>query len=579
MYRKIVSRFIAAAVVLAFGMTFAFAQDMATVKVRVGPPEAYIFVDGQPFAHRSQTIALTAGEHTIGVYNYGFVPQVQTVRLEPGKNPEIVARLEKVPGNVTGPWGRIQIEGNVNDKAAVFINGLKPEYFVGHIDEMNNEKIATQKLVLPVGTYELFLVNPKETEPFFTDKIEVLPNQRLVVDAAHKTHEYHNWGKAGHHASLSRFSTGANTASIAVAPVTGSFNANKNDIKCGETVTLSWNSTEAAEVGLAASPMTEVTPNGQRVDSPTQTTTYTFQAKGPGGIVTQSATVHVDPTVQTALTANPQEVHYRKIDDKVIDPGTSTLAWSAANAQTAAINPLGNVATNGEQAVPAQPRQTSVGPVDEMATYVLTATNNCGGLDKSLAAVHIIGTIEPLPVVPLASIFFPTAYPTAQNPEIGLLNGEKSLLDEAVAGYKKFLEYDPDTKLKIIANADPRSTDDYNMALSLRRAIIVKSALVSLGVDEGKISIEALGETQQLDKAAVKDLEASNGLNRPVTTALVLAYNRRADLVMVPTQKPEQKSEVRLPKNKTLESSAFKGLRTIEKQSAVITQPTAAGQQ
>ena len=192
----------------------------------------------------------------------------------------------------------------------------------------------------------------------------------------------------------------------------------------------------------------------------------------------------MDPTVQTALTANPSEVRYRKIDDKVILPGTSTLAWSADNAQAAAIHPLGTVATNGEQAVPAQPKQTSVGSVDEMAVYVLTATNNCGGLDKSLAAVHITGTIEPLPVVPLASIFFPTAYPTEKHPEIGLLNGEKSLLDEAVAGYKKFLEYDPDARLKIIANTDPRNSDDFNMALSLRRANIIKAALVSLGVDE-----------------------------------------------------------------------------------------------
>ena len=579
MSRKIVSRFIAAAVVLAFGMTFAFAQEMATVKVRVGPPEAYIFVDGQPFAHRSQTIALTAGEHTIGVYNYGFVPQVQTVRLEPGKNPEIVARLERVPGNVNGPWGRIQIEGAANDKAAVFLNEMKPEYFVGHVDEMNHEKLATQKLVVPVGTYQLFIVNPKETQPAFSQQIEVKNNQRVVVHVDSNTTSYHDWDKAGHKKELSRFSTGPNTASIAVAPVTGNFTADKIDIKCGETVTLSWNSTEAAEVGIAASPMKEVPPSGQRVDSPTQTTTYTFQAKGPGGIVTQSATVHVDPTVQTALTANPQEVYYRRIDDKVIVPGTSTLAWTADNAHAATINPLGAVATNGEQAVPANPKQTNVGPVDEMAVYVLTATNNCGGLDKSLAAVHITGTIEPLPVVPLASVFFPTAYPTAQRPEIGLLNSEKSLLDEAVAGYKKFLEYDPDTRLKIIANADPRSDDDYNLALSLRRATIIKSALVSLGVDEGKISIEALGETQQLDRDAVKALEASNGLNRRITRALVLAYNRRADLVMVPTQKPEQKSEVKLPKNKTLESSVFHGLRTIEKQSAVITEPAAAGQQ
>ena len=578
MYRKIMSRFVIIAALLALGVSIASAQD-ASVKVRVSPPEAYIFVDGQPFAHRSQTINLSAGEHTIGVYNYGFVPQVQTVTLAAGRNPEIVARLQAVPGSVNGPWGRVQIEGNLNDKAAVFINGLKPEYFVGHIDEMNNEKLATQKLVLPVGTYELFLVNPKETEPFFTDKIEVLPNQRLIIDIGDKTHKYHSWNKAGHKASLNRFQTGMNTASIAVAPVTGAFTADKNDIKCGETVTLSWNSTEAAEVSLAASPASAIPAQGQRTDSPTQTTTYMFQAKGPGGIVNQSATVHVDPTVQTALTANPAEVRYRKIDDKVIVPGTSTLSWTAANAQTASINPLGSVPTSGEKAVPADPKQTNIGPVDEMATYVLTATNNCGGLDKSLAAVHITGTIEPLPVVPLASVFFPTAYPMEKHPEIGLLNGEKSHLDEAVAGYKKFLEYDPNTKLKIIANTDPRSSDDFNMALSLRRANIVKSALVSLGVDEGKIIIEALGENRQLDKAAVKTLEAKNGLNRRVTPQLVLAYNRRADLVMVPTEKPAQTSEVKLPKNKIIESSTFKGLRTVEKASAIVPEPVAAGQQ
>ncbi|MBZ5523111.1 MAG: OmpA family protein [Acidobacteriia bacterium] len=549
------------------------------MRIRVSPPEAYIFVDGQPFAHRSQTITLPTGEHTIGVYNYGFVPQVQTVRLEPGKNPEMVMHLEATPGMVSGPWGRIQIEGNANDSAAVFINGVKPEYFVGHVDEMNHEILATQKLILPVGTYELILVNPKETEPFFTDKIEVLADQRLVVNVAKKTHTYYNWTKAGHHTSRERFQTGPNTASIAVAPVTGNFTVDKDAIKCGETVQLSWTSTEAADISIASSPSQAVPATGQRTESPTQTTIYTFLAKGPGGVVTRTATVHVDPTVQTALTASPKEVHYRRIDDKVINPGTSTLTWSAENAQFASITPLGTVPTNGQKGVAVAPQKTDVGTVDEMATYVLMASNNCGGSDKSLAAVHITGTIEPLPMVKLLSVFFPTAYPTEKNPEIGLLNNQKERLEEAVAGYKKFLEYDPDTKLKIIGNADPRSTDEFNMALSERRGQIVKDALIALGVDAAKIEIQPLGETQQLDKAAVKALEESHGLNRPATTELVLAYNRRVDLVMIPTQKPEQKSEVMLPKDRLLQSSTFKSLRTIEKASALAGGVVAAGQQ
>lgn len=582
MYSKIVRRFYVIAALLAFSATFALAQD-ARVKVRVSPPEAYIFVDGQPVAHRSQTISVTPGEHAIGVYNYGFVPQVKVVTLAPGHNPEIVSRLEAVPGASNGPWGRIQIEGNVNDKAAVFINGVKPEYFVGHIDEMNNELMATQKLVLPVGTYELIIVNPKETQPFFTDKIEVRPDQRLVVNVDHKTFTYHNWTKAGHKTSRARFQTGVNTAQIAVVPVTATFTVDKFDVKCGEPVQLSWTSTEAVETTIASSPVVEVQPTGQRTDNPLKTTFYTFQAKGPGGIVTQTATVHVDPTVQTALAANPQEVHYRRIDDKVIEPGTTNLKWSADNAHNASLDPLGTVPTNGEKAVPAAPKKTDVGTVDEMATYQLMATNNCGGMDKSLAAVHITGTIEPLPVVPLASIFFPTAYPTEKNPEIGLLTGEKEVLAEAVAGYKKFLEYDPETKLKIISNADLRATDDYNMKLSERRAQIVKDTLIALGVEEAKIEILAQGETQQLDKAAVENLEQINEKHRAVTTELVLAYNRRADLVMIPKVKPEQQSKQTFPHEmkdaKLLRSNTFHGLRTVEKASAPAGAAAAAGQQ
>lgn len=583
MYRQIVRAFIVIAAIFAFGASLALAQD-AKVKVRVSPPEAYIFVDGQPFAHRSQTIALSAGEHTIGVYNYGFVGQVQTVTLAPGENPEIVARLEEVPGRVSGPWGKIQIEHVANQKAAVFLNGVKPEYFVGHVDEINHGTMFHQKLVVPVGTYQLILVNPQEKQPFYSEPVEVKANERVIVNIAENTKSYEKWHGVGRHESRSRFYTGGANTTIAVAPVTGTFTADKNNIKCGEPVTLSWTSSEAAEVTIAASPVQEVGGSGQRTVTPTKTTTYTFEAKGPGGLVTRTATVHVDPTVQTALTASPAEVRYRRIGDKVVNPGNSTLTWSAANAQTASIDPVGPVPIAGEKAVPAAPRKTDVGTVDEMATYVLKASNNCGGMDKSLAAVHITGTIEPMPVVPLASVFFPTAYPTERRPEIGLLNSQNERLSEAVAGFKKFLEYDPQTKIKIIANADDRSSEEANMALSERRAKIVKDALIALGVDEARIEIEPKGETQLLDKAAVKGLEEANGMHRTLTRGLVHAYNRRADLVMIPTEKPEQQSRQVFPprgskESKVLESSAVKGFRTVEKMSVPFGAAPAAGQQ
>jgi OmpA family protein/PEGA domain-containing protein len=553
MYREIVRRLFVIMALLAFGISIAAAQEEsvqnataqdASVKVRVSPPEAYIFVDGHPFAHRSRTIVLSAGEHTIGVYNYGFAPHVTTVNLQSGKNPEIVARLEPVPGNVTGPWGKVQIEGTANDKAAVFLNGIKPEYFVGYVDEINNGKIFHQKLVLPVGTYQLMLVNPKETEPFYSEAIQVKANERVKVNVAKNTKTYEKWHSVGKTETRERFKAGGPSTAISVAPVTGNFAVDKDAIKCGESVKLSWKSAEAAETTINASPQQQVQPNGERTASPTKTTTYTFQAKGPGGIVNQSQTVNVDPTVQTALTASPAEVHYRRIDDKVINPGTTTLSWTADNAQTASMDSLGAVATKGERQVPATPKSTKVGPVDEMVTYTLNARNNCGGSDKSLAAVHITGTIEPLPSVPLASVFFPTNYPTEKNPEIGLLKGEQEKLTAAVEGFKKFLEYDPDARIKILANTDRRSSNEYNMALSERRGNIVKQHLVALGMKENKIEVVPQGETQMLDRAAVNTLEDENpdSIDRPITSGLVQAYNRRVDLLMIPTKKPIQQS-------------------------------------
>ncbi len=581
---KTVRRLFVAAALLAFGVSFALAQD-ATVKVRVSPPEAYIFVDGQPVAHRSQTITVTPGQHTIGVYNYGFKPQVETRQFEAGKNPEFVARLEALPGSDTGPWGKVQLEGTANDKAAVYINGMKPEFFVGHVDEFNNNIGPTQKLVLPIGTYQLFIVNPKETQPVYSGQIEVKNNERVIVNVGHNTTRYEKWHSGGKKNTRARFNAGGPSTTVAVLPVTGTFSVDKNDVKCAEPVTLTWTSAEAAETTIAASPVVEVAPSGQRTDNPTHTTTYVFTAKGPGGIVTQSQTVHVDPTVQTALKADPIELKYRRIDDKVIVPANTTLFWRAENAHQAAIDPpLGSVQMTGQQTIAAEPKTTAIGPVDEMVTYIIAANNLCGGSDKSLAAVHILGTIEPLPVVPLTSIFFPTAWPTTKNPELGLLNGQNDLLKDTVAGFNKFLEYDPDARIKLVAHTDHRSSDDYNMKLSDRRADLVKAALIALGVDASKIEMVPEGETPQLDEAAVKQLEQAAGMNRKITDPLVHAYNRRVDLFMIPKVKPEQASKQVFPPRgskevKVLESNGFPGMGTVKKLSVPLTAPAAAGEQ
>src|SRR5690348_15707656 len=106
------------------------------LRVQVQPKEAYVFVDGVPLGAGTRTIKVPAGNHSIGVYNYGFTSQVREVAVEPATITGVEFKLEPVAGEVKGPWGRIQIEGA--SPSAVLLTGKTPDYFVGHGDEFNH---------------------------------------------------------------------------------------------------------------------------------------------------------------------------------------------------------------------------------------------------------------------------------------------------------------------------------------------------------------------------------------------------------------------------------------------------------
>ena len=353
--------------ITAVGSSFAQQPGAAKVRVEVMPEEAYIFVNGHPYDHRSQTINLAPGDYTIGVYNYGFVPQVQKITLNAGENPVIKAQLKPAAGMVAGPWGRIQIEGNPDDTAAVFLNGTTPEYFVGHIDEMNHAIWAAQQLIVPVGTYEMFVVHPKETTPFWSGKVEVRPNERVIVNIAKdaSTWKRELWRDAMDTKERKRFDASTSTATIAVAPVRGNFTVDKKQINCGESVRLAWDSQDAADVFVTANhqPLGKLPLNGDEMVQPKETTTYDFRAVGPGGIVTSSTKVDVNKNVQTSLLASPAEVRYHKVGDAAPTLDPSMLKWTAANADAVHITPIGLVnGTHGNEPLTFVPAQMAPAP-------------------------------------------------------------------------------------------------------------------------------------------------------------------------------------------------------------------------
>lgn len=61
-----------------------------------------------------------------------------------------------------------------------------------------------------------------------------------------------------------------------------------------------------------------------------------------------------------------------------------------------------------------------------------------------------------------------------------------------------FLKKNPDAKIRIEGNCDPRGTKEYNLALGERRAQSAKKYLVNLGVDESRLDTVSWGEEKLL---------------------------------------------------------------------------------
>jgi OmpA family len=177
--------------------------------------------------------------------------------------------------------------------------------------------------------------------------------------------------------------------------------------------------------------------------------------------------------------------------------------------------------------------------VDEEFKYTLKSTNVCGGTDTKTVAVHLKGSVDPIPTVLLRSIFFPTAYPTEEDPTLGLVRSQQDVLITLAAGFKQYLEYDPDAKLLLGGYTDERGADKYNDSLSELRVQRVKEFLVSQGIAAEKIETSAYGKQKPLDKATISNLQTRNPNQPPEkwvrdSRTTWLAYNRRVDIVLMP---------------------------------------------
>ena len=515
-----------------------FAQDGKLV-IHVTPKQAYIFADGRAISEASKhhSLSLSAGEHKIQLANYGYIPSTQTVTITAGKTTNLNVTLTPVAGTVSGPFGAMTIEGA--DRDAILLNGKTPDYFVGHGDEFNHDWWWKQELVVPPGSYQVSVLSgDKEV---WAGPVDVPANQRVVVDIPKGARKTVAWPRGDKLSAIPRFTVGTASATVAIAKPTAQLSTTTAQLNCGDSSQLNWTSSDAAKAEIT--PVGPVANSGQQSVQPTQTTTYNLTAIGPGGTATSSAIVNVNNAIQANLGLTSPEVHYRRVGDKVVVDDSTALNWTAANASTVSIDPLGTVSPSGSRDLQVVPKKNDPGKIDETVTYTLNATNGCGGTETKTATLHIVGSIESPEMKLTRSVYFPTDRPRSIKSDAALLDSEKETLKSIADAFHQYLGYQPDARLVLSGHADKRGPQAYNQPLSERRAALAKNFLVEQGIPEGDIETQAFGEEQNLTADQVKqqveqDPELS-AEDRQKTLqkmqTIVLAYNRRVDIALKPT--------------------------------------------
>ena len=510
-------------------------QETGKLKIHVDPKQAYVFVDGKGIRDGSQTIDLAAGDHKVGVYNYGYLSKTQDVHVGAGETTDLRVNLQSSGDVVSGPFADIEFKGD--PRAAVLLNGQTPAYFVGHVDEFDWNWIWHQRLLVKPGTYQVTVTHEGNT--IWSGPVTAKAGQQVTVyldrNGVMKTKE---WKEGLTMPPQPRFHAGIASATAPVAPVFAQLNAQATNLSCGQATGIAWKSTDAADASIAG--IGQVPNHGDRSVTPTHDTTYVLTAKGPGGEATQSVTVHVDAVPTATVALSQPEIRYHKIGDKVVEQDTATVNWSASNANSGRMEPFDSNSTSGSRTVIADPKQTSMGPINENRTFTFTATNACGGQTTKTATLHVVGSIDPPTSATLLSVFYPTAYPTKHHPKVGLLTEEKMTLNNIATQFKNFGLYEHNASLVVIGYADVRGSRKYNDALSERRAALIRDYLVSKGIPADEIKIRAEGKDKQLDQKMAESLLTKS--NPKLAKWMIkekkitwLAFNRRADLVLEPT--------------------------------------------
>jgi peptidoglycan-associated lipoprotein len=85
------------------------------------------------------------------------------------------------------------------------------------------------------------------------------------------------------------------------------------------------------------------------------------------------------------------------------------------------------------------------------------------------------------------------------------------LVDEPLLSRKAaIMRANPNLRIRVVGHADERGSDEYNLALGMRRAAAAKDYLTRIGVEAGRIETASLGEESPVDIGSTEAAWAAN---------------------------------------------------------------------
>lgn len=170
------------------------------------------------------------------------------------------------------------------------------------------------------------------------------------------------------------------------------FSANTNTITAGQSVALTWQTTNSTSITITASDSSgsrTVTASslasGSVNDSPTLTTTYSAVAVGTGGSSPPQTVV-----VQVAQAVLPTITQFSASPEAVGGGQTTTITWATANATTVTITP--SVQQDGDSGT-LPTSGSSIVPVTVTTVYTITASGP-GGTASQVLTVEVPFTLS-----------------------------------------------------------------------------------------------------------------------------------------------------------------------------------------